>query len=77
MLGPGYSNGVENCGFIGLFLGILIFGILFYLMKRKNHAAGNTNRNNDTKMLPLLKEKLAKGEITKEEFNQIKETINK
>lgn len=56
MLGPGYSYGVETCGFIGLFLGILIFGILFYVMKRKNHSAGNTISNIDIQILPVLKE---------------------
>lgn len=64
---PGFLGGGMMIGMF-LFWGLLIF-LGFYLMK--NYINGN---NNTTKSNPIdiLKERLAKGEITEEEYDRLK-----
>ncbi len=52
--------------FMILFLGLLMYGVLF-LFKHSSHDKNSS--------LDILKERYAKGEITKEEFKVIKKEI--
>lgn len=58
---------------VGMFLfwGVLIF-LGFYLMK--NYMNGN-QKTTKTDPLEILKERLAKGEITEEEYERLKEKL--
>ena len=54
-----------------LFWGLLIF-LGFFLMK--NYMNGSNNRSNQNH-LNILKERLARGEITEEEYDKLKEKL--
>ncbi|WP_243292192.1 SHOCT domain-containing protein [Bacillus sp. FJAT-47783] len=65
----GYT-GIHGGMMIGMFFfwGLLII-LAFYLMK--NYINGN-NRATSTNYMDILKERLAKGEITEEEYERLK-----
>ena len=69
--------GIHNWMFGGMWmfpLGVLIvIVILIYLFARKND--GNFSLQKKESALDILKKRYAKGEITKEEFEQMKKDI--
>jgi putative membrane protein len=79
-MGMGYGLGTCRIGLMGggsimMILFLVLIGFLFYFVMKKrqsNHfsqpAAGDP--------LNILKSRLARGEITMEEFEQIKKTIS-
>jgi putative membrane protein len=78
MMGGYYGGGL---GWIGMIFGFIFFilcvtGIIFlivWLVKRSNHP-GTENRT-ESKAIEVLKERYAKGEITKEQFENIKKDL--
>ncbi len=79
-MGPGMMGGwgIGWWGFIPmiLFWGLIIVGIVFLI---KYLAQGTANKGSDSsdssRALGILKERYARGEITKEEFEQMKNVI--
>ena len=79
MMGGFYGGGL---GWIGMVFGFIFFilvviGIIFlivWLVKRSNYP-GVENRA-ESKALEVLKERYAKGEITKDQFDNMKKDIN-
>ena len=79
MMGGFYGGGL---GWIGMVFGFIFFilvviGIIFlivWLVKRSNNP-GVENRT-DSKSLEVLKERYAKGEITKDQFDIMKKDLN-
>lgn len=65
----GFLGGMMMIGMF-LFWGLLIF-LGFYLMK--NYINGRTTNTN---YLDILKERLAKGEITEEEYERLKTKLS-
>jgi len=59
-------------GFLGM--GLFWFFVIFLIVKGVNHTKIESKQNNDA--LNILKNRLAKGEITEEEFDQLSEKIN-
>jgi len=66
-----FGSGGMIMGFIGF---ALIIGLLVYLFSTQNRAHGYTTINSNNAM-NILKERYARGEITREEFLQISSTI--
>ncbi|MHB1376661.1 MAG: SHOCT domain-containing protein [Candidatus Humimicrobiaceae bacterium] len=79
MMGGFYGGGL---GWIGMIFGFIFFilvviGIIFlivWLVKRSNYP-GVENRT-ESKSLEVLKERYAKGEITKDQFDNMKKDLN-
>ena len=73
-----------NNGIIGWAMSILHFAfpiifilILFKLFSSKNESCGHYSDNRSDKTpLNMLKERYAKGEISKEEFQRMKDDLN-
>lgn len=78
MMGGFYGGGL---GWIGMIFGFIFFiliviGIIFlivWLVKRSNHP-GAENRA-ESKALEILKERYAKGELTKEQYESMKKEL--
>lgn len=66
-----FGSGGMIMGFIGF---ALIIGLFVYLFSTQNRAHGYTTINSNNAM-NILKERYARGEITREEFLQISSTI--
>ena len=74
----GYSGGM---GWIGMILGFIFFiaiiiGIILFiiwLVKRTTHSTAEPKTG--SKALEVLKERYARGEITKEQYEEIKKGI--
>ena len=79
MMGGFYGGGM---GWIGMVLGFIFFilvviGIIFlivWLVKRSNNPG--VESRTDGKALEVLKERYAKGEITKDQFDIMKKDLN-
>lgn len=80
MMGPGfgYRYGFMNCGSIAIVIGILLI-VLFFFFISKNQQKHKHPENFviNPQPLELLKVRLAKGEITPEEYQKVKETLMK
>lgn len=85
-MGPGFGTysgcfGGIGGGFGMMFFGIIIIGaVIYFVMKGQNNNRGTFNSgisNNDTEAnaLDIAKSRLAKGEITSEEYENIKKTL--
>jgi len=78
MMGGFYGGGL---GWIGMVFGFIFFilvviGIIFlivWLVKRSNHP--RVENKTDSKSLEVLKERYAKGEITKDQFDNMKKDL--
>ncbi|MFT8311272.1 MAG: SHOCT domain-containing protein [Sporolactobacillus sp.] len=76
----GWNGGMMNgyviaMGFIGwlvqLALFIAVIYLAFFLIKRVNSKSEDTNRYE-----LILKERFARGDITEEEYNEMKKVLN-
>jgi len=87
MMGYFYNNMMGGLGFFGFFLMIIfwalvIWGILSFFrctsgscMGGHNHNSGLENGKKEKSPLDILKERYAKGEIDKKEFDQKKKDL--
>ncbi len=74
-MGGYYGGG----GIIGMFLGLIFFIaiivaviiLIVWLVKKKSHSEGESK----SRVLDILKERYAKGEITKEQFEAMKKDL--
>ncbi|KXG44973.1 hypothetical protein U473_01955 [Tepidibacillus decaturensis] len=80
MMGPGFGA-FGGCGLGGgfgmMFLGLIVIGVIIYLLVKGNQN-GTTVRNvtaTNSDALEIAKSRLAKGEITTEEFENIKKNL--
>ncbi|WP_210365385.1 SHOCT domain-containing protein [Bacillus sp. REN3] len=63
---------------IGIFFGFLLVGLLFfYFFKNKRKPNIDSQEHPDQGAMEQLKMRLARGEITTDEYQQIKEAITK
>ena len=76
MMGPGYGYGFGGCGLF-IFIGILALGFFIYYIMKSQKKQGTVNQADETKALDLLNERLARGEISPEEYQEIKKAITK
>jgi putative membrane protein len=81
-MGPGmmggWGTGTGWWGFIPmlLFWGLIIAGVVFLIkLLARNKTRGGSGDSDNSRPLGVLKERYAKGEITKEEFGQMKKVI--
>ena len=75
-----YNNGFGGMfGFGGIFMivfwGLVIWGI--YALIRGGIQAGSSGHKEEDRALSILKERYAKGDITKEEFEEKKSVLLK
>ncbi|MBI5031875.1 MAG: SHOCT domain-containing protein [Chloroflexi bacterium] len=81
MMGPGMMRGFGGFGFP--FMGgiwmivfwVLIIGGVVWLVQSLARGTGNSGHPN-TSFLEILKQRYAKGEITKEQFEQMKHDLD-
>ena len=82
-MGPGYGAFNGGCfglggGFGMMFFGILIVGLIIYLLFKGTNRQNNTitsSNDSNANALEIAKSRLAKGEITSEEYENIKKTL--
>ena len=76
MMYPGAGHMFWNFGFIGLFFMVLFWGgiifLIYWLVKK---ATGAQQPSQKPKPLDILKERYAKGEITKTEYERKKKEL--
>lgn len=80
MGGPmrGWSHMTGYGGYGGMFMGliwIIIVGVIVYFVLDRSKKAGRTNDPLGVSPLEILKKRYASGEITKEEYDQLKSDI--
>ena len=76
MMGPGFGYGFGGCGLF-VFIGILALGFFIYFILKGQKKQGLENHTAESKALDLLNERLARGEISPEEYQEIKKAITK
>ncbi len=78
MMGPGYFGGFGmGGGSLMMLVVFLAIGYLFYLAFNQNRGNSQTlpSQSRSSEALELTKGRLARGEITVEEFEQIKTNL--
>lgn len=73
MQGGGMGGGFFGTGLLFMLLIVAIVGVFVWMMRGKtDRSTHHTNRHS----LGLLKERLAKGEITEEEYERLKRKVD-
>jgi len=72
-MGPGFAT--VGCGPFGLLIGLLLIGLLIYLLK--NRKKSDSNLPDSSKAMEQLKMRLAQGDITPEEYQKMKDIVSK
>jgi len=72
--GPMMNGNDWGWGIFMMLFWLIVFVVIVYIVMRliKNHG---TNSNTKTDPLDIAKERYAKGEITKEQFSEIKKEL--
>jgi len=73
----GWGMGGSGMIFMLLFWGVIIAGIVFlfrWITQNKGNK-GDSNVNTDSQAMDILKERYARGEITRDEFESMKKEI--
>ena len=73
MMGPGFAT--VGCGPFGLLIGLLLIGLLIYLLN--NRKKSDSNLPDSSKAMEQLKMRLAQGDITPEEYQKMKDIVSK
>ncbi|MFI8688250.1 SHOCT domain-containing protein [Rossellomorea sp. NPDC077527] len=77
MNGGGMGGGFFGTSFLFIILIVAIVGIIIWMMRGKNPGQStHSTQQNHFHSLGLLKERLAKGEITEEEYERLKRKID-
>ncbi|OEF99230.1 hypothetical protein BHF71_09570 [Vulcanibacillus modesticaldus] len=78
---PGYGN-FADCGIGGgfgvMFFSLILIGVIIYFVLKNSNRNGSiigTNKTGSSDALEIAKQRLAKGEITPEEFEEIKKNL--
>lgn len=73
----GWGMGWFGMIFMLLFWGVIIAGIIFLIrwLIQKTGSKSNNNVNTDSQAMDILKERYARGEITRDEFESMKKEI--
>ncbi len=58
-----------------MFIGIILIGVLIYFLLKNQNISIPNNNNSSMSALDIAKTRLAKGEITQEEFAEIKKNL--
>lgn len=78
MMGPAFGYGAAGCGITGVLFGIIVIGLLFFVLKNRGNKKELTVQSfNQQSAVDVLKIRLVKGEISFEEFEQLKNTLSK
>lgn len=72
----GYGYGFWGCGILS-FTFILFIVIVFLIIITKNRRSRLDELNTGSQAISILNERLAKGEITQEEYEKIRKVIGK
>jgi putative membrane protein len=72
MYGPHHGYGWYGYGWVYALLGVIALVVILYLVLRDQRAQEKGDR-----ALEILKERYAKGEITKEEFEEMRKNLEK
>ncbi|AEB12857.1 SHOCT domain-containing protein [Marinithermus hydrothermalis] len=76
MMGPGFGMGF---GFGGLgmilFWGLLILGIVWIVQTLAQRPPASGSQRESDQALEILRERYARGEITREEFERLKQDL--
>lgn len=76
MNGGGMGGGFFGTGFLFILLIIAIIGVFIWMMKSNPKGEANfPTQNMNNQALDRLKERLAKGEITEEEYDRLKRKL--
>lgn len=70
----GYGYGSFGCGILPMVITLLIGGVMLYFIM-KSLRRSPTAINKGSQALMILNERLAKGEMTQEEYEKIKKVI--
>jgi putative membrane protein len=77
MNGGGMGGGFFGTGFLFIILIVAIVSVFVWMMRTKTPRNENKpTQNSNRHTLDLLKERLAKGEITEEEYERLKRKID-
>lgn len=76
MMGPGWGMGWTMGGGLWMLIGLVIIVglVIFFVMKTSTTGTAHSPKS-DQEALEIAKKRLAKGEITPEEFEQIKKNL--
>ena len=77
MMGPGWDMGWGMGGgswLIAVLVVIIGFAI-YYFMKNNNSGFNSSQKDSGTDAMEIAKKRLARGEITNEEFEEIKKRL--
>ncbi|WP_028784593.1 SHOCT domain-containing protein [Thalassobacillus devorans] len=70
----GMGGGFFGFGFIGIIIMLAIIAILVWMMKPSSN--GKPKNPSSNKSIDTLKERLARGEISEEEYDRMKRKLN-
>lgn len=73
MNGTGMGGGFFGFGFFGILIILAIIAIIVWMMKGSNNNSSHPSSSN--RSLEILKERLAKGEISEEEYDRLKRKL--
>ncbi|GGM22660.1 SHOCT domain-containing protein [Deinococcus aerophilus] len=75
--GYGYGMGAGVFGWIGmaLFLGLLILGVVL-LVRALSHQTRTSNQPPHDRALGIARERYARGELTKEQYEQLQRDLD-
>jgi len=73
MMGPGWGMGGGSWLIAGLV--VLIGFAIYYFMKNNNNGFNSSQKDSGTDAMEIAKKRLARGEITNAEFEEIKKRL--
>lgn len=73
MMGPGWGMGGGS--WLIVVLVVIIGFAIYYIMKNNNSGFTSSKKDTGTDAMEIAKKRLARGEITNEEFEEIKKRL--
>ena len=76
MMGYGYGMGFGGFGWIGMiiFLALVVVGVILLVRAMSNQSPGGSHAQHD-RALGVARERYARGELTKEQFEVIRHDL--
>ena len=75
MMGPGWGMGGGSWLIAVLVLVVIIGFAIYYFMKNNNNGFNSSQKDSGTDAMEIAKKRLARGEITNAEFEEIKKRL--